>query len=380
MALYNVVKIFTKDTFMAQKHTSYTRREFLRLAGLATAGLAGTRLLGACSPAALAATSTPAGPSATFTPAPTGTRMPRPEIIRFHPDGPSRVVQTHHSGVWAAEKSLSPEALRQMLDASITRLTGLADAREAWATLFRPGERIAIKVNAFSNSLIWTHAPLVQAVTDSLQEAGIAPEDMTIYDMQTVELQTAGYTVNQDGPGIRCVGTGSNVNAEPTEVMGKKIKLSNILTECDALINIPVLKSHMLSGITFAMKNHYGSFNYPGTLHSRNMQEIAALNALPEIKDRTRLIIGDALTANLRYANSYPYWEEDWVGDSIFMSFDPVAHDHLGMELLMRELEKIGANSAGLRGMSAPWFQHAVELDLGTNDPANIEYIEQTIA
>jgi len=115
-------------------------------------------------------------------------------------------------------------------------------------------------------------------------------------------------------------------------------------------------------------------------LHSGDMTEIAALNALPEIKDRTRLIIGDALAANLRYANSWPYWQEDWIGDSIFMSFDPVAHDTIGLQLLTRELEKDGGDPASLVGMATPALQYAVELGLGTNSQENMDIIEQTIA
>ena len=134
----------------------------------------------------------------------------------------------------------------------------------------------------------------------------------------------------------------------------------------------------MMAGITFAMKNHYGSFYYPDVLHGDNMRGVAALNALPEIKDRTRLIIGDALSANLRYTYSYPYWKEDWIGDSIFMSFDPVAHDTMGLQLLTRELEKDGGNPASLIGMATPAMEYAVELGLGTNDPANMQAIEQT--
>ncbi len=304
---------------------------------------------------------------------------PLPEIVKFFPSVPSRVVQTHHSGVWS-DKTLVPGALDQMLDASITRLTGLADARTAWAALFKPGERILIKVNTFSNSLIWTHVPLVLAVTDSLQAAGIPAEQITIYDYRTSELSTAGYTVNVDGPGVRCTGMDSNYSAEPSDVNDIPIKLANLLKECDALINIPILKSHMMAGITFAMKNHYGSFYYPDMLHGDRMRGVAALNALPEIKDRTRLVIGDALSANLRYANSYPYWQEDWLGDSILMSFDPVAHDTLGLQLLTRELEKVGGNPASLVGMAEPAFQYAVELGLGTNDLANMDAIEQTVA
>jgi hypothetical protein len=139
---------------------------------------------------------------------------------------------------------------------------------------------------------------------------------------------------------------------------------------------MPVLKSHMMSGITFAMKNHYGSYSIPEALHSGRMTEIAALNALPEIKDRTRLIIGDALAANLRYAGSWPYWKEDWIGDSIFMSFDPVATDTLGLKLLTQELEKTGGNPASLIGMAKYALDYGTELGIGTNDPANMTVSE----
>ncbi len=369
---------------MTEKPDKLSRRDFLRISALGLGSLAGGRLLTACSPAASSATTAPvpavvtATASAVAQPA-TIAASPLPEIIRYYPVAISKVVQTHHSGVWS-DKSLVPGALRQMLDASITKLTGLNDAREAWAALFKPGERIAIKVNTFSNSLIWTHAPLVLEVTNSLQEAGIPLEQITIFDYRTSELLTAGYPVNLDGSGVRCTGMDSNYSADPTSVLNRQIKLANILKECDALINIPILKSHMLAGVTFAMKNHYGSIYYPDVLHGDKMRAIAALNALPEIKDRTRLIIGDTLSANLRYANSYPYWQEDWTGDSIFMSFDPVAHDTMGLQLLTNELEKAGDNPAYLVGMATPALQYAVELGLGTNDPANMESLEQTIA
>ncbi len=374
---------------MATKPAPLTRRDFLRMSAIGLGGLAAGPLLSACSQNTESATTVPTASStatATIPPATstsTATAMlasgSRPVIMKFYPEGPSKVIQTHHPGVWSG-KNLVPGALQKMLDASITKLTGLNDSREAWAALFRPGERIAIKVNTFSNSRIWTHAPLVLAVTDSLQAAGIPADQVTIYDYRTDELTTAGYTVNVDNPGVRCTGMDSNYSAEPSDVNGTNIQLANILKESDAIINIPILKSHMMSGITFAMKNHYGSIYYPDLLHGDRMRGVAALNALPEIKDHTRLIIGDALSANLRYANYYPYWQEDWVGDSIFMSFDPLAHDTLGLQLLTQELEKAGGNPASLVGMADPIMQYAFELGLGTNDPANMEVVDQTLA
>jgi hypothetical protein len=343
-----------------------TRRQFIKLSGtVAAAGL-----LTGCGVASKPSVS-------------------REEVLKFHPDVPSKVVHTHHPGVWtgppaeladSAEENtlLAPDALREMLDASITELTGLKKARDAWAVLFSPEERITIKVNAFRNSLIWTHVPLVTAVTDSLQDAGIPTEQIVIFDYYTSELEKAGFAINEDGPGVRCYGTESNYTQEGT-VKGRDIELSDVLLECDALINMPVLKSHMLAGLSFAMKNHYGSISIPELLHRDIGETTAELNALSPIKDRTRLIIGDVLTACLRYRGSYPYWSSDWAGDSILMSFDPVAIDATALQMLDQFLTDEGGNPASLLMMATPYLENAAELGLGTNDPANMDLTEITL-
>jgi hypothetical protein len=286
---------------------------------------------------------------------------------------PSKVVHTHHAGVWSGDQ-LSPEALRQMLDASITKLTGLNDARAAWAALFKPTEKIAIKVNVFGNSILWTHVPLVNAVVASLQDVGLSAEQIFIYDHLSV-FQDAGYQVNKDGPGVRCLEE-TDFSGE-WKVAANTVELSSTLQGCDALINMPVLKSHMISGLTFAMKNHFGSVKVPSNLHYPIDQSLAELNALPPIKDRTRLVIGDILEANLRYSGGWPYWKPDWKGDSILMSFDPVAHDTLGMQILEQLQTENGASlSSFLRDTVTAYLKKGAELGVGTDDPQNMEVVE----
>ena len=317
-------------------------------------------------------------PTTTPPPKPTATPVPivasrRPDIIKMYPDAPSKVVHAHHSGVWG-DDNLSPEAIRQMLDASITELTGLNDAVEAWAALFAPDERIAIKVNTFGNSIIWTHVLLVNAVTASLQDAGIPAEQIFIYDSLSM-FKDAGYEINEDGPGVRCIEE-SDFTGE-WQVAGRTVRLSSTLQNCDALINMPVLKSHMLSGLTFALKNHFGSVSSPSSLHNPIDQTIAELNALSPIKDHTRLIIGDILEANLKYASSWPYWEPDWKGDSILMSFDPVAHDAVGMLILEQlQTENKAALSSSLRDKVTSYLKIGTELGLGTDQADNMDMAE----
>ena len=112
----------------------------------------------------------------------------------------------------------------------------------------------------------------------------------------------------------------------------------------------------------------------PGALRQMLDASITRLTGLNDVRGAWA-----ALSANLRYTNSWPYWREDWFGDSIFMSFDSVAHDTLGLQLLTRELEKAGGNPASQVGMAVPALQYAVELGLGANDPADMDVQEQTI-
>jgi hypothetical protein len=356
------------------------RRQFLKVSAAGTVGL--LTGCGSTSTRVPAPTDTPALPPVTPTlPPVTPTAAARPAawpaVIRMYPDVPSKVIHAAHPAVWEGE-TLSPAVLRQMLDASITRLTGVNDAREAWAALFSPKERIAVKVNTFRNSLIWTHVPLVAAVTDSLQDAGIPGKQIILFDYYDSELEKAGFTLNRDGEGVQCYGTDDYVDG--FDAAGTPVKLSRILAESDALINMPVLKSHMIAGITFAMKNHFGSISSPESMHVPVETNMAGLNAIAPIRDRTRLVIGDMLEANLRYADYFPYWEADYKGNSILMSFDPVAHDTVGLQTLSQLLTADGGDPASLLGMATPCLESGAALGLGTNDPKHMDLVDITLS
>jgi hypothetical protein len=380
-----------------------SRKEFLRLLATGAGAALGGPILSGCAPAQATLPSSPpadssapaaAGPTQiaatpteaispspypTRTPFPTPTQTPtllparRPDVLKFFPESRSTVVRARHGGVWAGDQ-LAPEALQIMLDRSICALTGLGVAGEGWRALFDPQERIAIKVNAFRNSRVWTHAPLVTAVTDSLQAAGIPAENIFIFDYQTDEMVEAGFAVNKDGPGLRCYGTDRDY-ATGWQVGSASEGLSNILLNCHALINMPTLKAHMISGMTFAMKNHYGSVSYPDSIHNVTTC-IPALNALAPIKDRTRLVIGDMLAPNLKCENAYPYWRETVPGDSFLMSFDPVALDAVGLDWLTRLMKDQGLSTAFAQERAGKWLAEAARLGLGAADPLQIKQVE----
>jgi uncharacterized Fe-S center protein len=159
--------------------------------------------------------------------------------------------------------------------------------------------------------------------------------------------------------------------------MDSDILLSDILLNCDALINMPILKHHSHSGITFAMKNHFGTFNRPSSFHRPHTgAAIVELNALSPIQDRTRLIIGDTLTI---CPISRHGWFEAVTGDSILMSFDPVAHDAVGLQMLSEAMVSEGHDPAAALDLATPWLASAAELGLGTNNPDYIELVEVSL-
>jgi hypothetical protein len=220
------------------------------------------------------------------------------------------------------------------------------------------------------------------ALTDCLQDAGIPAEQIFIFDRNTSELESEGYPVNVDGPGVRCYGNGENWG-KPGNYTGEwtlldtDIKLSDILLSCDALINVPILKRGG-PGISFGMKNHYGTFDIPASFHGAKFERgIPELNGLPPIKDRTRLIVGDALTTR-SYNGFLDNYEVMDIGNTTLMSFDPVAFDAVGLQMVVEKLTADGRGSyARTTPLGAePWLAVGAEMGLGTNDPANIELVE----
>jgi uncharacterized protein (DUF362 family) len=304
------------------------------------------------------------------TPAPTPAQTAvarRPDIIQMWPDVPSKVVQARRAGVWDGE-DLSPEALREMLDASVTELTGLDDAREAWAALFAPDERVAIKVNSLGDGS--THIPLVTTVAECLQEARVPPEQITIFDRYTSELEQAGYAINRDGPGVRCYGSDLVYTAGWT-ITDTAVGLSDILLGCDALINVPILKSWGGEfGISFAMKNHFGTFDKPASFHGNRFQRgVVELNALPPIKERTRLLIGDVLSVGRRGSAVA-------IGNTILTGFDPVALDAIGLQMASEKMAADGRDPTAMTTNASRWLENAAASGLGTNDLENIDLVE----
>lgn len=62
------------------------------------------------------------------------------------------------------------------------------------------------------------------------------------------------------------------------------------------------------------------------------------------------------------------------------MSFDPVAHDRLGLQILNKVQAANGIPTEPTRQRAAEWLGNAAALGLGTDQTANIEFLEANLS
>jgi hypothetical protein len=274
-----------------------------------------------------------------------------------------------HSRVWAGG-SPDPAVVLQMLDVGLSTLTGVADVLAVWRTLFDPGDRVLLKVNCIAYNGP-TQPAVAYAVAQRLQDAGLRAENILIFDRTDNELASAGYTLNDGGAGVQCHGSqGKGTEVALTQA---RVRFYQEFDDCDAVVNLPTPKQHGGAGISVSLKNHYGSIDRPGALHANWCDPaVAELNAQPNIRDKTRLIVGAALNV------SPGDWNRPEREDALLLSFDPVALDTVARDILVRRRQALGLGSDFLV-QGARHLQTAQSLRLGATDAELIDLLEVTL-
>jgi len=250
----------------------------------------------------------------------------------------SRVVVVRSKRVLGPGGMVDGGALAAMVEAAMVRLTGASAPKDAWGSLFPPREAVGIKVNAIGRRLLSPSPAWVPVLARGLEAARVEERKVIFWDRSSRELKEAGFPLNFGGPGIRCFGTdtvGVGYEADLVENGSIGGLLSRILTSLTtAQINLCLLKDHNLAGLSAALKNFYGAIHNPNKYHDHHCNPyIADLNALPQIRERCRLILCDALRVQYQGGPAFkPQWIENYQG--ILASRDPVALDFVAWRLL----------------------------------------------
>jgi hypothetical protein len=182
--------------------------------------------------------------------------------------------------------------LDRMLSDTVTRLTGKPTAKDAWLSLVKVTDTVGLVPTPHLNP---THPELVDAVRRALMSAGVP----------------AAKIVEAQG-GI------------------EKPKA------CTALIAMPALKAHWLTGMGAAMKLYIMYSGRPRDYHDANSVNLPETWLLPDVKGKTRLVLLDALRP-LCDKGPQPDPRYMWDYKGLIASTDPVAVDTVGLHIIMEK-------------------------------------------
>jgi uncharacterized protein (DUF362 family) len=257
--------------------------------------------------------------------------------------------------------NVNMKVVQSMLDEAIRAFT----QGGGWPSLipsYKTGETVGIKVNC-GVPMVSTQWKVVAAVVKGLVGMGVPQNKIVVWDAEgeSMKYSAINWLTNVFN-GLRITATDKLSDpfdrSKSMDIEGNPTCLSRLLTEAAHLINVPVLKNHFEAGITFALKNHVGSggesikdrqkiFHLPPEEGNRwhkmfgrgqpIASRIALMNTAPDIKKKTRLIVGDALFGV--YTRG-PAGEPEFAHNGLIVGLDPVATDHQARLIIENERKK----------------------------------------
>lgn len=291
----------------------------------------------------------------------------------------SKVVIAKNSNLILEPHSVDSDNVIKVLNNGMQEFFDVDNPVEAWKQIVKSGEIIGLKVNCLSG-LGSTHNELIDAIIEALREAGIKENDIVIWDRQNSDLEDGKFKIRERGNGVKCIGNEVLGFEDDFESFGQSASLvcKTLTRLCDGIINLPVLRDHGIAGVTIAMKNMFGAIHNPNKFHLNiGNPYIANVYSYPSIKNKIRLTICDAITAQYEGGPSYmPQWR--WNYGGLIISNDPVALDYTGWQIIEKERKKRELKPLKEIGREPTYIATAANAKhrLGTNNPQNIDVVQ----
>lgn len=285
------------------------------------------------------------------------------------------VAVGRRAGLTSAAGALDAKLLESGLGAAVARAAGEATPVAAMRRLFKPNDIVGIKVNCLGGRGVATRPEVALQLAAWLQQAGVAPERIYVWDRTDRELRAAGYAPSQSG--VRVFGTNDAFDVPLVEWGPAASRFDRVLaSELTALISCAVLKDHGLAGVSLTMKNWYGVVHNPNKLHDEGCAPfIPHLAASSLIRPKLRLNVVDGSLGQCHGGpGRSPRWA--WPFEGFLASTDPVAIDAVGREVLEARRREVGLPTLAAEGREASYIEGAAKLGLGSADLARILKVE----
>ncbi len=298
--------------------------------------------------------------------------------------GKSRVVVARDAALDGAGSHLDESRVLALLDRAVTSYFGRNKPIEAWQLIGFPhvfkNRVVGIKVNGLGGKGISSHAVLVHAICERLQQAGVSAGNIVVWDRNAQDLEACGLKITTDRNKVRCFGNDvSGFEAEPDTFGVARVRLSKILTrECKVVINVPILKDDALVGMAFSMENMFGAVDRTDTLDANHGNPgIADLNCIPNIREKLCFTIGDASSSVYDGGPTF-HRERLWYPNALIVSEDRVAVDRIACQMLEKKRGAMKLPTFAAARRPASYIDTAADSahKLGVSDPKRIQLIE----
>ena len=144
----------------------------------------------------------------------------------------------------------------------MARLLALIGGMEAFV---KPGQSVLVKPNLLSDctpdEAVTTHPEVVRAVVRAVKQAGakpwVADSPSNAVHLQRVWEKTGMEAIcrAEDVPLVNLEKGGS----EEFETRGIRFRIAKAVLQADAIVSLPKVKTHVLTGLTAGVKNMYGA-------------------------------------------------------------------------------------------------------------------------
>ena len=330
--------------------------------------------------------------------------------------------------------------VREMVDSALLKLTSASDLGTAWARLgITPHDVVGIKITTMGGPLLSTHRAIVQAICDGLQEAGVPPPHIIIWDKDASDMRSAGYApapATDSHVGIDSIfpGTGYDPNAiykngilgtliwgdsefirhddedeleraaseavknkgfgdssedapgtdnalttaSAPQTSNKSYYARLVTTLCTKIINVPVLTDNSYIGINGCL----GSLALACVDNNRRFQGDPTYGdpAICEILSKDfvrRKVVVHILDALISEYAGGPRFDPQFTKSigAIYVSRDPVAIDSLVLKRLEQWRAADRQGKIDPIGKAASHIHSAASYELGTDDPSRIQLL-----
>lgn len=257
----------------------------------------------------------------------------REGVVPFAAENPQSVVVLirNEKAIGAGDK-VDAAVVQEMIDTAVKQFSGEADAAKAWAKYVHADDTVGVKFTRCDWMRVHTDQAVIDSVVRRVGEAGIGKD--------RIFAQDGGLPI----------------------------------AKCTALINVPSVKVHTLTGIAVSMKNYINLTPAPSKYHSPSTS-LGEIFLLPDMKGKTRLIVVDILRP---YFGPGPQINplHRWNYHGIMVSNDPVAIETVCLNICQAKRNLFKGEPWPIT--PPPDFIAAADktYKLGTSDPAKIKLVK----